>query len=149
MIGQCWHRIRHKDVCGVEVQFHALLTSTLRTGKSLDSHYGGFVPAWRAAGTHCKGGSTVPRASLSPSGKEKNLSLLPGVEQQFLTITAGSCHYPGWFNVWWITTVKERGSKLWRPNWGATPAITWRHWGKSPKKSVRLVCVEVKIRKVY
>lgn len=75
MIGQCWHCVRCKYVCGVEVQFHALLTSTLSTGESLFSHSGGVVPAWRAAGTHRKGSLMVPRAGLSPLGKEKNLSL--------------------------------------------------------------------------
>jgi hypothetical protein len=121
-------------VCGVELQFHALLTSTLGTGESLGSHYGGFVPVWRAAGTHRKGGWMVPRAGLRPSGKEKDLSPLPRVEQKFLTSTADICYYPGWFNVWWITAVKERGSKLWRPKWGRVQlkrdGTRWRTGGE-------------------
>jgi len=70
--------LRYKDVWGVEIQRHALLTSVLDGSERSVSRPGSFTPGQTSPSTHWTGSRVDSRAGLGGGGEDKKSLPLPG-----------------------------------------------------------------------
>jgi hypothetical protein len=110
---------------GVEVHFHAFLTSALDGGEWSALHSDRFTPGERPLSTHWTGGCLTPRAGLDAVTRRKISRHLPGIRPLSSSpclITShhhhhhshllSKCHFPWYLSCWTNCASHHSGFKF-------------------------------------